>query len=288
MKHYRMYTTVLILSLFFISCDSDDDIVIDEPLEISQDIKDLIYFKGDEDAPIVLINVQSGPDTELSTGEVDEIFQTFDTTDLLAVNVHQAQTLNPSPFENDDITFNQAINFNSESVEMLYKVVNYFKNQGRTVYVLGISFGAFVIQDLIAKKGIDVADKYLIMAGRLDMETVMWEAFSEGRAGYFENGTNPIPDQEPEMDVIDRNLNRLAAGFAMNRYTELLDSFDDLSSITYVYGEVDQAVGRLTTSEIELLQSKNTNIITGSGDHDQTINDFIEQGFEEAFDISLQ
>ncbi|MBQ4802747.1 hypothetical protein J8L88_07800 [Aquimarina sp. MMG015] len=288
MKHYRMYTTVLILSLFFISCDSDDDIVIDEPLEISQEIKDLIYFKGDEDAPIVLINVQSGPDTELSTGEVDEIFQTFDTTDLLAVNVHQAQTLNPSPFENDDITFNQAINFNSESVEMLYKVVNYFKNQGRTVYVLGISFGAFVTQDLIAKKGIDVADKYLIMAGRLDMETVMWEAFSEGRAGYFENGTNPIPDQEPEMDVIDRNLNRLAAGFAMNRYTELLDSFDDLSSITYVYGEVDQAVGRLTTSEIELLQSKNTNIITGSGDHDQTINDFIEQGFEETFDISLQ
>ncbi|SEL67484.1 hypothetical protein SAMN04487910_2999 [Aquimarina amphilecti] len=288
MKHYRMYTTVLILSLFFISCDSDDDIVIDEPLEISQEIKDLIYFKGDEDAPIVLINVQSGPDTALSTDEVDEIFQTFDTTDLLAVNVHQAQTLNPNPFENDDITFNQAINFNSESVEMLYKVVNYFKNQGRTVYVLGISFGAFVTQDLIAKKGIDVADKYLIMAGRLDMETVMWEAFSEGRAGYFENGTNPIPDQEPEMDVIDRNLNRLAAGFAMNRYTELLDSFDDLSSITYVYGEVDQAVGRLTTSEIELLQSKNTNIITGSGDHDQTINDFIEQGFDEAFGIQLQ
>ncbi|WP_159092328.1 hypothetical protein [Aquimarina sp. Aq107] len=288
MKHYRMYTTVLILSLFFISCDSDDDIVIDEPLEISQEIKDLIYFKGDEDAPTVLVNVQSGPDTALSTGEVDEIFQTFDTTDLLAVNVHQAQTLNPSPFENDDITFNQAINFNSESVEMLYKVVNYFKNQGRTVYVLGISFGAFVTQDLIAKKGIDVADNYLIMAGRLDMDEIVWEAFSEGRAGYFENGTNPILDQEPEMDAIDRNLNRLAAGFAMNRYTELLDSFNDLSSITYVYGEVDQAVGRLTTSEIELLQSKNTNIITGSGDHDQTINDFITQGFEEAFGISLQ
>ncbi|WP_299183436.1 hypothetical protein [uncultured Aquimarina sp.] len=288
MKHYRMYTTVLILSLFFISCDSDDDIVIDEPLEISQEIKDLIYFKGDEDAPTVLVNVQSGPDTALSTGEVDEIFQTFDTTDLLAVNVHQAQTLNPSPFENDDITFNQAINFNSESVEMLYKVVNYFKNQGRTVYVLGISFGAFVTQDLIAKKGIDVADNYLIMAGRLDMDEIVWEAFSEGRTGYFENGTNPILDQEPEMDAIDRNLNRLAAGFAMNRYTELLDSIDDLSSITYVYGEVDQAVGRLTTSEIELLQSKNTNIITGSGDHDQTINDFITQGFEEAFGISLQ
>ncbi len=285
MKHYRMYTTALIVSLFFISCGSDDTEI---PLSISQEIKDLIYFKGEEDAPVVLINVQSGPDTALSTGEVDEIFQTFDVTNLLAVNVHQAQTLNTSIIENDDVTFDQAINYNSESVEMLYKVVNYFKNQGRTVYVLGISFGAFVTQDFIAKKGIDVADNYLIMVGRLDMDAIVWEAFSEGRAGYFENGINPILDQEPEMDVIDRNLNRLAAGFAMNRYTELLASFDDLSSITYVYGETDQAVGRLKPAEIELLQSKNTNIITGSGDHDETINDFIVQGFEEAFGISLQ
>ncbi|WP_299247385.1 hypothetical protein [uncultured Aquimarina sp.] len=288
MKHYRMYTTVLILSLFFISCDSDDVIVTDEPLEISEEIKDLIYFKGEEDAPVVLINVQSGPDTELSTGEVDEVFQNFDTTDLLAVNVHQAQTLNSDQFESNDITFDQAINLDIESVEILYKVVKYFKDQGRTVYVLGISFGAFVTQDLIAKKGIDVADNYLIIAGRLDMDAIVWEAFSEGRAGYFENGINPILDQEPEADVIDRNLNRLAAGFAMNRYTELLASFDDLSSITYVYGETDQAVGRLTSAEIEFLQSKNTNIITGSGDHDETINDFIPQGFEEAFGIQLQ
>ncbi|WP_299260224.1 hypothetical protein [uncultured Aquimarina sp.] len=288
MKHYRKYTTALILSILFISCSSDDIIVIDDTIEISQEIKDLIYFKGDEDAPIVIINAQSGPDTELSTGEVEEIFQIFDTTNLLAVNVHQAQTLNPGLVEGDDITFDQAINFSAQSVETFYKVVKYFKDQGRTVHVLGISFGAFIAQDLIAKKGIDVADSYLIMAGRLDMNDIMWQAFSEGRFGYFENGITPIIDQEIGSDVIDRNLDRLAAGVSNNRYTERLNSYEDLSKITYVYGEIDQAVGKLTTTEIEFLQSKNVNIIAGPGNHDETINDFIVQGFDEAFGIQLK
>jgi len=160
MKHFCKYATACVVSLFFMSCNSDNSVTMDPPLEISQEIKDLIYFKGNEDAPVVLINTQGGPDAELSTGEVDEIFRVFDTTDLLAVNVHQAQTLRPNLVQNDDITFDQAIDFDRQSVEMLYKVVKYFKDQGRTVYVLGISFGAFMAQELIAKKGIDLADRY--------------------------------------------------------------------------------------------------------------------------------
>lgn len=290
MKQYHMHKTALILSLFIISltssCSKSEPAKTPEiPIGISQEIKDLISFKGDENAPVVLINAQSGPDTELSTDDLDGIFEIFDTTDLLAVNVHQGQTLNPSLFEGNDITFEQAINYNAESIEMLYKVVKYFKDQGRTVYVLGISFGAFITQELIAKKGVDVADKYLIMVGRLDMNDVIWQGFAEGRFGYFENGINPIVEDEVGTDVTDRNLDKLAAGLSMNRYTQLLNTFEDLSKITYVYGETDQAVGRLTNSEIEFLQSKNVNIIVGSGDHDETINDFIVQGFSEAFGI---
>jgi len=278
---------VLFLTIFTFSCSNDDD-GDPAPLGISQEIKDLIYFKGDEDAPVVLINAQGGPDTELSTDEVDFIFENFNTSNLLTVNVHQAQTLNPSLFQGDDITFDQAINFNTESVEMLHKVVKYFKDQGRTVYVLGISFGAFMTQDLIAKKGLDVADKYLIMVGRLNLNDIIWQGFSEGRFGYFENGITPIVEDEIGTDRTLRNLDKLAAGLGMNRYTQLLNPYDDLSKITYVYGETDQAVGRLTGAEIEFLQSKNVNIIVGSGDHDDTIFDFFEQGFNEAFGIELQ
>ncbi len=277
---------VLLLTIFTISCSNDDG--APAPIGISQEIKDLIYFKGEEDAPVVLINAQGGPDTEFTTDEVDEISRLFNTTDLLAVNVHQVQTLNPSLFENDDISFEKAIHFNSESLEILSQVIKYFKDQGRTVYVLGISFGAFMTQELIAKKGADVADKYLIMVGRLDMDDVIWQAFSEGKFGYFENGITPIIDQESGTDVTQRNMDRLAAGLSMNRYTQIFDTFEDLSKITYVYGKTDQAVGRLTDNEIQFLESKNVNIITGNGNHDETIGDFLLQGFSEAFGIEMQ
>ncbi len=275
---------MIFLSVFIFSCSNKDE----QPgitNEISEEIKSLIYFKGDENASTVLINVQSGPDTKLSTLEVDDFFETFNIKDILVANVHQAQTLNPSILEKSDITLNQAINFNTESIETLYKVIQYFKNQGRTVYVVGISFGAFITQELIAKKGINIADKYLIMIGRLNINDIMWQGLSEGKNGYFENGITPIINPNPASDVIERNLNRITAGLGMNRYTELFNTIESLSNVTYIYGATDNAVGSLTTEEIAFLESKNTNIIAGNGGHDETYEDFILQGLNEAFGI---
>ena len=286
--YFVTYMLIICLSILISSCRKKDDqpMVPPEPLlEISEEFKNLIYDKGDEKASKVLINAQGGPDTELSTGEVDFIFENFDTTDILLVNVHQAQTLNPSIVEGNDITLDEAVNFNTESIETLYQVIKYFKEQGRTVYVLGASFGAFIAQELIAKKGIDVADKYLIMIGRLDMNDVMWQSLAEGRFGYFENGITPIVDPDPAMDVVDRNIGKIAAALGMNKYTQQLDAIEDLSKVTYVYGSTDQLVGSLTAEEVAFLESKNANIIEGSGGHDETFNDFFSQGLSEAFGI---
>ena len=66
-------------------------------------------------------------------------------------------------------------------------------------------------------------------------------------------------------------------------YTKLLTLFEDLSNITYIYGETGEAVARLTATEIVFLQSKNVNIITENRGHDATIRDFIVKGFHKAF-----
>ncbi len=286
------FVTKLILMVFFTiitaSCASDNEQPPEAPeipSEISQEIKDLIYFRGDENAPIVLINAQGGPDNVLATEEVNFISENFNTTDILTVNVHQAQTLHPNILDDTDITLNQAITFNAESIEILDQVITYFKNEGRTVYVLGVSFGAFMVQDLIATKGIDTADRYLIMVGRLDINNSIWQALVEGRYGFFENGITPVIDADPDPDVVERNIGRIAAGLAMNRYTQLLNPIEDLSKVTYVYGTTDEAVGSLTTEEVQFLESKNVNIIAGNGDHDETINNFFQQAFNEAFGI---
>jgi hypothetical protein len=266
--------------------DDDDDEPVDLITELSQEIKDLIYYNGDEKAPTVLISIPGGPSTEFTNDIVNYIVDNFNTTDILTVNVQQAQTLNPNIVAGSDITLDQAVNINSESMETLSQVITYFKNEGRTVYVYGMSFGAFVAQELIALKGIDFADKYLIMSGRLDMNDVMWQALAEGKEGYFENGVTPIVDSDPHPDVIERNLLRMAAGLGMNRYTQVLNTIDDLSNVTYVYGSADQAVGSLTADEVAFLQSKNVNIIAGDGDHTSTFFDLGPQGLSEAFGIN--
>ena len=291
LNRFNFGTNLMLLAFFTIflfSCTKDDDgtppVVI---TELSQDIKDLIYFKGDEKAETVMILIPGGPSTEFATDFVDNFAPAFSPKGILTVTVHQAQTLNPDVVAGNDITLAQASSLNTESIEMLSKVITYFKDEGRTVYVLGYSNGAFVTQDLIAKKGIDSANKYLIISGRLDMNDVIWQAAAEGKNGYFENGVTPNVAADPEPDVIERNLNRISAGFSMNRYTQLFNTIEDLSSVTYIYGDNDEAVGRLTTNEVQFLESKNTNIIAGPGNHTNTFEDFIIQGLEDAFGIVL-
>ncbi len=272
-------------SILLTSCSKEEKEPAVIITELSQEIKDLVYFKGNEKASVVVINAQSGPDITLSTSEVDFIFESVDTADLLVVNVHQSQSLDPSIVTVNDLTLEQAIDFNAESIETLYKVIKFFKDQGRTVHVFGASFGAFVVQELIATKGIDVADAYLIMIGRLDMNDVMWQGLVDGKFGYFMDGVAPVLDPEPALGVVDRNIGKISAALGMKRYTELLADEESLSNVTYIYGAIDQIVGRLTDEEVQFLVSKNATVIEGSGGHDDTFLDFIEQGLELAFNL---
>ena len=290
MKNQNYYSILSLIIVLFIttSCSNSDENCQRIPDEISQEIKDLIYFKGDEKASIILLNAQGGPSTTLSTDEVDTFFGgAFNTTDILMANVKQAQMLNPSILEGNDITLDQAVNFNTESVEILHKIIKYFKDQGRTVYVLGVSFGVFLTQDLIAKKGIDVADKYIMVSGRLDINEILWQGFAEGKEGGFINGVTPWLEPTPHTNVVERNTLRLQAGLGKNRYTQLFNTINDLSNLTYVYGTIDEAVGSLTDEEVTYLESKNTNIISGPYDHTDTYESLVIQALIDAFDIKL-
>ncbi|CAM1373074.1 hypothetical protein [Tenacibaculum xiamenense] len=279
----RKFISMIFLVLIIISCSKKNDT---EPLKISQEIKELIYFKGNESASTVLINSQGGPGYQLDEHIVNLFFQNYNTDDVLMANVHQAQTKNLVPFTNNNITLEQAINFDGESVESLFKVINFFKEQGRTVYVLGVSFGAFLTQELIAKHGINVADKYLIITGRLDINDIIWQAALEGKNSRFQNGTTPIIIPGIEDNIMERNTMKLFAGIAKNRYTERLNSINDLSNIMYVFGTQDQAVGRLTAEEIHFLQSKNATVISGNGNHDETSNNLTVDAIKDFFGIA--
>ncbi len=265
---------ITLLITVFISCNKDKKIEELEP-SLSQ-IAHLATFHGEKNSNTVIINTQGGPVTKLEDDELKNILKKSSIEGkALLVNVHQMQTANPSLFTKKDITFEQAKSYDKASVETLKTVVEFFKKQpSKKVYVLGISFGAFMTQELIASYGINSADGYLISVGRLDIDEKTWKPFSNGiytEYIYDIHGNYTIEERKVD-DVTEKNMAKLAAGLGYNRYTTKLSKFDDLSKITYVYGDRDEQVGRLSLDEIKFLKArKATVILEPKGNHDRAI-----------------
>lgn len=291
MKKFRLILILLITITTFTNCNNDDDntgVVIIEPQQFAE-IEDIATFHGNTESNIVIVNTQGGPVTTLEDDTINEIRTATNTQNVLYVNVHQAQTLTPNLFTQSDITFEQAKAFDAQSIVNLKKVVSFFKDlPNKRVYVLGISFGAFMTQELIAEHGINVADGYLIMVGRLNIENAFWTGFSQGQGGGFtyDNNGNSSFNLENLDEIEDRNMSRLAAGLGNNRYVTEFTNINDLSKITYVAGDRDEQVGKLTTEEIQFLNNKGAtvNIIAGAN-HSDAIDSGLEQFLKSAFNI---
>ena len=236
-------------------------------------IEDAYHSFGNPDAGVVVVNSQGGPMPALvRKREILEKLGLLNLERIHLVNVHQAQTINPAPFTAADITFDEAKAADGESVEVLAALVDHFQAQGKTVYVVGISFGAFMVQELLATQG-NVAEGYLIANGRLDMPPTIWTVFAEGRTVGFVDGVE-IEDPRtgghepaPEGTVpLQRNMARLAAGLGHYRYTERLAGVD-MTNVVYLSGTLDEQVGRLSDAEVAFLAERGADVVQYDGGH---------------------
>jgi hypothetical protein len=257
--------------------------------ELPDEISNIATVDGDLSKDIVLVNTQGGPMYELDIISVKMMLaESIGNNDVIVVNVHQQQTLNPLAFKDEMLTLEEAKLVDEKSVADLAKVVTYFKNEGKTVYVLGVSFGAWMVQDLITNYGEDIADKYFIANGRVDMPESIWKAFSQGGSGYFESGVkemaNPngtMEDPEGSFDNVsneNKNISILAAGLGHKRYSKLL-AHTDLSKVFYLYGQRDVQVGRLLDEEVNFLKGQGATVVTYEGGHSAP-NDKMKEGFK--------
>jgi hypothetical protein len=278
-KNTKKLNLIICTILFtaFLSCNNDDDVT--EPSSTLDEISDIAKFYGNLEGDIVVIHAQGGPGFELDDDDTsNEIVDELGIQSAMYVMVHQVQTKNPMLFTDSDITFEQAKEYNLQSVSYIKRVVDFFNNQqGKTVYLLGVSYGSLIVQELIATYGVDIADGYLIVGNRLNVDDVAWQALSEGKFPYhvYDNDGNYTIELEndPEFETIEeRNRARLTAGLAFNRYTDKLNSVSSLSKVTYVYGDRDQVAGPLSDQEVQFLNDKGANVIlvVGAG-HDDAI-----------------
>ena len=142
------------------------------------------------------------------------------------------------------------------SIEILHRVIEHFKAQGKQVVVVGHSYGAFLTARYLWRKGPGAADRYLIMAGRLDMQREVVEGVLAGQYYYFPDAVNPAPVPPYPVPITEREILelRIMGATGHDRYTERLAG-TDLSRVLYGYGSEDMIVGRLTEDEVGFLTS---------------------------------
>ena len=108
------------------------------------------------------------------------------------------------------------------SVELLRRVIDHFKAQDKHVVVVGYSYGSFLVARYLALHGPDGADRYLLMAGRLDMPTDFVDGALAGMLYHFPNtvdrgAVRPAADHGPGVDRVAhcrRYLSRALHGAA--------------------------------------------------------------------------
>ena len=238
---------------------------------------------------IVFLASQGGPLDNLGTNYFPFHNQFFN-----MISVHQAQTLPAGEGDGLDgslldgsklITNKTAQKAALKSAAMLHKVVEYFKDQGKTVYIQSHSFGSFILPYTLAHYRNNF-DKIIVTAGRVTMPSEVYNAFGRDYSGFFseDNGVisfRPITlDEvkeyfrdtfsdlsEEEIDIrvmIARAGGRLQAAVGGIDYTKALDHLD-LENLLYIYGTRDTAVGVLSEDEVSFLKSHNAQVIALEG-----------------------
>ena len=161
------------------------------------------------------------------------------------------------------------------SIEILHRVIEHFKAQGKQVVVVGHSYGAFLTARYLWRKGPGAADRYLIMAGRLDMQREVVDGVLAGQYYYFPDTMKP--DAGAAVPGADHGAGDPgAAHHGSHRPTTATRkrlAGTDLSRVLYVYGSEDMIVGRLTDDEAGFLTSSGSRVLAVQGGHGSMFED---------------
>ena len=236
--------------------------------QLPDDVTELFEVQpvvANPDADTVWIFEQGGPSHEISNDVLFAFLSFRGHEDIHLVHAHQTLTLNPRLAARHARL--SVANLQAEvdvSVEVLRRVIDHFKAQDKHVVVVGYSYGSFLVARYLALHGPDGGDRYLLMAGRLDMPTEFVNGALARMLYHFPNTVNPeLSDRRPTTDQESIEL-RIAGATFHDRYTERLTG-TDLRKAIYVYATADTVVGRLAEPELRFLQESEATVIAGDG-----------------------
>ena len=261
----HVLTTLLLTAVLVAGCSRG--FVPYQPTAIPADVTELFRALNDVESETVWIFEQGGPLHEFDPHAYASFEHYPERDDVRFVQAHQTLTLNHDLAERDGDWLLADLQAEVDvSVEILDRTIKHFKAQDKRVVVIGHSYGAFLVARYLALRGPEAADRYLLMAGRLDMPEEVVNGFLAGTAYYFPDGVTPapVPGQDhplvPPKTARELMEMRIAAATGHTRYTTELAG-TDLRKVMYVYGTVDMIVGRLTDAEVLFLESAGSTVI---------------------------
>lgn len=245
---------VLVGFLFIVSCKSIEPRNNDNPdfsypeTKLPKESTKLWVAEGDSTKQIVNIYLQGGPKDELNFEKRKKSVWRYlpDYNNYYNIHLHQSNTINPKMFTYDcNFTLKMARKEVDNSSEILYRAIKYFKAKGKTVNVIGHSYGAYIIPHYLATRP-SLADKYVIISD--DPKEVI-KAHKRGYNGIYKDGKTFISDEKTE-DFSEDTVwgikyyiakQKLKAAIGEIAYSKALKKVD-LSNVTYIYAPKDERV----------------------------------------------
>jgi pimeloyl-ACP methyl ester carboxylesterase len=249
------------------------------PTIFPQDTTKLWVADGNIENDIVTIFCQGGPKDVLSFAEKGKTSWRYlpNYNDYYRIYLHQANTYNPDIFRFDgEFTMKMAKREVDNSSEILYRAIKYYKNKGKIVWVFGHSYGAFIIPHYLATRP-SIADKYVLISGRIDDPKHVVEAHAKGFNGTYKEGIVFSSEENRNFSDYDEKDIRyykrkqlLKAAIGNILYSKALKDLDLLNSI-YIYNPKDERVGGLNRHELDFLRVKGFQIYKTQHEHGSTI-----------------
>lgn len=241
------------------------------PTVMPTDTTALWLSEGNIKNDTVLIMGDGGPQNQLNyeyNGKVEwSYLNTF--KNYYFVSLHQSSTYNPGIFNwKESFTLDDGIKEIDNSSEMMYRAIKYFKDRNKYVVVVGHSYSAFIIPHYLATRP-SLADKYFMIAGRLDADSLQTFYQLKGFNSKFEDDgkTLIVPDTTKPKNPfrtaryfkIRKASEMLKSGLGIRKFTEELAD-KNIENLVVCYGKKDRNVGALSDSEIEFLLSKKAKV----------------------------
>lgn len=252
---------------------------------LPNDVTKLWASDGDSTKQVVAIFLQGGPSDELNFKKRKKSVWRYlpDYKNYYSIYLHQANTLNTKMFTYDcNFTMKMARKEVDNTSEILYRVIKHFREKGKTVWVIGHSYGAYIIPNYLATRP-SLADKYFIVSGRITDPKEAIRAHKRGYNGTYKDGKTFISEEKTE-DFSEDTVwglkyyiakQKLKAAMGEVSYTKTLKNVD-LSNVTYIYSPKDQRVGGLSEKEIKFLKSKKVEVFKSEREHGYTWKDLVD------------